>query len=163
MRAVSDTSPLSNLASIGRLSLLKSQLEEIWIPPAVSLELEAHPDPIALATMQDAFRDGWIKVHSAPATHLLNVLLLYLDRGEAEAIALAAELKADIVLIDEQEGRQLAIQAGLSVTGVLGVLLRAKQSGEISAVRPEIQALRAKARFFVSPMLEAKFLASAGE
>ena len=126
MRAVSNTSPLSNLASIGRLSLLKSQLSEIWIPPAVLLEPEAHPDPIALATIQNAFRDAWIKVRSAPATHLFNVLLLHLDRGEAEAIALAAELKADIVLIDEQEGRQLAVQAGLSVTGVLGVLLRRK-------------------------------------
>jgi uncharacterized protein len=163
MRAVSNTSPLSNLASIGRLSLLKPQFSEIWIPPAVLLELEAHPDPVALAAIQEALRDGWIEPHPLPASHLLNILLLHLDRGEAEAIALAAELNADIVLIDEQEGRQLAVQSGLSVTGVLGVLLRAKQSGAISALKPEIQALRAKARFFVSPILEAKFLAAAGE
>ena len=84
-------------------------------------------------------------------------------QGEAEAIALATELKADIVLIDEQEGRQLASKAGLAVTGVLGVLLRAKRKGEIAAVKPEIDLLRSKARFFVSPLLEAKVLVAAGE
>ncbi|HXJ95855.1 MAG TPA: DUF3368 domain-containing protein [Terriglobia bacterium] len=68
-----------------------------------------------------------------------------------------------MVLIDEQEGRQLAAQAGLSVTGVLGILLRAKQSGHIPALRPEIQSLRHKARFFIAPLLEAKLLAAAGE
>jgi hypothetical protein len=57
---------------------------------------------------------------------LLRVLLLQLHRGEAEAIALATDLKADIVLIDEQEGRQLASKTGLAVTGILGILLRAK-------------------------------------
>ena len=58
--------------------------------------------------------------------------------GEAEAIALATDLNADIVLIDEQEGRQLASRTGLAVTGVLGILLRAKRAGEIAAVKPEM-------------------------
>jgi uncharacterized protein len=163
MRAVSNTSPLSNLASIGRLPLLKSQFSEIWIPPAVVRELEAHPDPVALAAIQDAHREARIKPAPAPPSHLLNVLLLHLDRGEAEAIALAAHLKADMVLIDEQEGRQLAAEAGLSVTGVLGILLRAKQTGQIPALKPEIQSLRDKARFFIAPALEARLLAAAGE
>ncbi len=163
MRAVSNTSPLSNLAAIGRLLLLKSQFSEVWIPPAVVHELEAHPDPVALAAIQGAIREAWIKPASAVASHLLNVLLLHLDRGEAEAIALAADLKADVVLLDEQEGRQLAAEAGLFVTGVLGILLRAKESGHITALKPEIQSLRNKARFFIAPLLEAKLLAAAGE
>jgi len=50
MRAVSNTSPVSSLASIGRLSLLKSQFSDIWIPTAVSNELTLHPDPVALAS-----------------------------------------------------------------------------------------------------------------
>jgi uncharacterized protein len=94
---------------------------------------------------------------------LLSVLLSSLHKGEAEAIALAGDLKADIVIIDEQEGRQLAGQAGLSVTGVLGVLLRARLAGHISAVKPEIQALRHKAHFFIARSLEAAVLSSAGE
>jgi len=104
-----------------------------------------------------------LRIETAQDSPLLRILLLQLHSGEAEAIALATDLKADIVLIDEQEGRQLASKAGLAVTGVLGVLLRAKRKGDIAAVKPEIDLLRSKARFFVSPLLEAKVLVAAGE
>ena len=69
----------------------------------------------------------------------------------------------DFVLIDEQEGRQLASRTGLAVTGVLGVLLLAKRDGEIAVVKPEMDRLRSKAHFFVSAALEKKVLAAAGE
>lgn len=163
MRAVSNTSPISNLAVIGRLLLLKAQFSEIWIPAAVYSELNAHPDTMALAEILDAVRDGWIKRIDPSPSHLLSVLLPRLHPGEAEAISLAAELPADIVLIDEQEGRQYAAQAGLSVTGVLGILLRAKESGDIPLIRPEMQALRAKAHFFIARALEERVLAAARE
>jgi len=163
MRAVSNTSPLSNLATIGRLPLLRSQFSEIWIPTAVRQELDAHPDPAALSAIQTALRESWIRCACPAGSHLLSVLSAHLHRGEAEAIALAAELKADVVLIDEQEGRELATQAGLCVTGVLGILLRAKHNGQIPALQPEIQSLRSKARFFIHPSLEAQVLAAAGE
>ena len=163
MRAVSNTSPLSNLASIGRLDLLRAQFSEVLIPQAVMRELSAHPDPDALALLQTAIRDQWIKLSFADDSHLLKLLLLQLHAGEAETIALAAELRADMVLIDEQEGRQLARQASLPVIGVLGILLRAKHSGQLAVIRPEIDALRKKARFFISAFLEAKVLAAAGE
>jgi predicted nucleic acid-binding protein len=61
MRAVSNTSPLSNLAAIGRLPLLKSQFSEIWILSFVCEELSAHPDPAAPAAIQEALGEGWIK------------------------------------------------------------------------------------------------------
>jgi hypothetical protein len=85
------------------------------------------------------------------------------DQGEAEAIALATERGADIVIIDEQEGRRIATLAGLRVTGALGVLLRAKRIGQIPAVKPELRALRAKARFFIAASLEAQILSAADE
>jgi len=163
MRAVSDTSPLSNLAGIGRLPLLKSQFSEVWIPASVSEELSAHPDPAARAAIQEAFGESWLRCASPPASNLLRVLSLHLHRGEAEAIALAADLNADVVIIDEQEARELAAQVGLSVTGVLGILLRAKREGCIPALKPEIESLRKKGRFFIAPFLEAKVLAAAGE
>jgi uncharacterized protein len=62
-----------------------------------------------------------------------------------------------------RRGRLLASRTGLAVTGVLGILLRAEPVGEIHAVKPEIDLLRSKARFFVSSALEARVLASAGE
>jgi predicted nucleic acid-binding protein len=163
MLAVSNTSPISNLASIGRLELLKSQFSELWIPVGVAEELAAHPDPVAQATIQNAIRSQWIQIRTPRDSRLLRLLLLQLHRGEAEAIALATDLNADFVLIDEQEGRQLASRTGLAVTGVLGVLLRAKHAGEVPAVKTEMENLRAKARFFVSAALEKKVLASVRE
>jgi len=163
MLAVSNTSPISNLASIGRLELLKSQFSALWIPDAVDAELAAHPDAIAQAAIKDAIGAKWIQIGTPQDSGLLRLLSLQLHRGEAEAIALATDLHAEFVLIDEQEGRQLASRTGLSVTGVLGVLLRAKRAGEIAAVKPEIEFLHSKANFFVSPELERKILAAAGE
>jgi hypothetical protein len=163
MLAVSNTSPISNLASIGRLELLKSQFSELSIPLGVAEELAAHPDPVARAMIQNAIQAQCIQIHAPQDSGLLRLLLLQLHRGEAEAIALATDLNADFVLIDEQEGRQLASRTGLAVTGVLGVLLRAKRAGEIPSVKPEMDLLRAKANFFVSSALEKKILTAAGE
>jgi predicted nucleic acid-binding protein len=118
---------------------------------------------VALAAIQDALGKGWVRCGSPAASPLLNLLSLHLHRGEAEAIALAADLRADVVIIDEQEGRELAAQAGLHVIGVLGILLRAKREGQIPALKPEIQSLRMKGKFFIAPYLEAQVLAATGE
>lgn len=163
MVVVSNTSPISALASIGRLSLLKAQFSKILIPTAVFDELNNHHDPIALTSIEAALQDGWIEVVSPSSSQFLNDLRLSLHLGEAQVIALAAGIKADLVLMDEQEGREIAEHAGLSVLGVLGILVRAKTSGEISAIKPEILVLRAKARFFIASSLEAKILSSVGE
>jgi predicted nucleic acid-binding protein len=163
MLAVSDTFTISALASIGRLSLLKSQFSNIWIPTAVSEELKLHPDAVARASIETAVREKWIQLASASTSRLLSILSLHLHLGEAEVIALATDIKADVVLIDEQEGREMAAHIGLSVIGVLGILLRAKLNGEIPALKPEIVALRANARFFIASSLEAKILSAAGE
>jgi predicted nucleic acid-binding protein len=162
MLAVSNTSPVSNLASIGRLDLLKSQFSEVRIPSAVAQELKAHPDPTAIAAIDSALHQ-WIRILPPQDTPLYRMLRRQVDPGEAEAIALATDLKGDIVIIDEQEGRALARQVGLSITGTLGVLLRAKRSGILQLIKPEIQALRNRTRFFLSASLEAEILSAAGE
>ena len=119
MLAFSNTSPISNLAIIGRLDLLKCQFPLLWIPGAVAGELALHPDPVARAAIQAAIGEQWIKTALAQNSTLLSILLTSLHKGEAEAIALATDMKARIVIIDEREARQTATQAGLSVTGVL--------------------------------------------
>jgi uncharacterized protein len=68
-----------------------------------------------------------------------------------------------LILLDERDGRIAAERAGLRVTGLLGVLLRARKDGQIQAVKPEVEALRTQARFFVSPQIERKILDLAGE
>lgn len=163
MPTVSNTSPISNLAWIGRLNLLRDQFSEVWIPNAVEKELQNIPDSGARTAVDNAKREGWLKSRPASDAALISLLTVELHQGEAEAISLALEMKAARLLIDEREGRAMARQLGLSLTGVLGVLLRAKKLGQITAVKPEIDALRSKARFFIAPALETAVLESVGE
>lgn len=163
MLAASNTSPISNLAIIGRLGLLRSQFEAIWIPEAVQAELRAVPNPPAAASIAQAFREGWITLRAVCGERIVRLLEAGLHRGEAEAIALGLELPADLVLLDEREGRSAAERLGLRVTGVLGILLRAKMQGRIPSLKPEIEALRNQARFFIAARLEDQLLRSAGE
>lgn len=86
-----------------------------------------------------------------------------LDVGEAEAIALAEEVKADIVLIDEMAGREAARIRGFKVLGTLGLLVRAKQSGLHPSVNPLIDRLRGELNFFISDELRRAILRQAGE
>jgi predicted nucleic acid-binding protein len=163
MPTVSNTSPISNLAWIGRLDLLLNQFQEIWIPKAVEAELQNIPDAAARKRVDEAKRAGWLKMRAASDVALVNLLMVELHPGEAEAIALALEMKAGRLLIDEREGRTMARQLGLGLTGVLGVLLKAKKMGKIAAVKPEIVNLKTNARFFVAAALEAAIIASAEE
>jgi predicted nucleic acid-binding protein len=163
MLVVSDTSPISSLAIIGRLSLLQKQFQEVWISVAVETELSRLSNPKALASVEQGLRDGWIKRRTVNAKSMLRVLQSGLGPGEAETIALGLELSADLVLLDERDGRAVAARAGLRVTGVLGVLLRAKTQGDIPMLKPEMDALKSSARFFIASKLEQEVLQSAGE
>jgi hypothetical protein len=85
---------------------------------------------------------------------LVNILLLELDRGEAEALALAAELKADLLLIDESKGRAIAARLGFVHIGLLGMLVQAKQRGLIVAVKPILDDLIARAGFWSAELYQ---------
>ena len=78
------------------------------------------------------------------------VLLRDLDRGEAETLAFAVELGAELVLMDERDGRRFAQRLGLRPAGVVGILLEAKKGGWLNRIRPCLDALRHDAGFYVS-------------
>jgi predicted nucleic acid-binding protein len=163
MPAVSNTSPIFNLACINRLDLLQHQFGNVWIPPSVDRELQNIPHQPVGETIEAASRAGWLRTRSTANASLISLLCVELHQGEAEAIALAPELKSERLLIDERDGRAMARQLGVPVTGVLGVLLRAKREGRVDRLRLEIDALRTQAHFFIAPQLEAAILAQANE
>lgn len=163
MLVVSDTSPLSNLAIIGRLDLLQQQFVEVIMPPAVARELRALRDASAQSLLSAAQLDGWLKVIPVPSSAPAPVELAGLDAGETEALRLAMAISADHVLLDEKEGRQRAAWLGVRTVGVLGVLMAAKQAGEVLSLRNEIHALRTNAGFFIDDALEKRVLKMAGE
>jgi predicted nucleic acid-binding protein len=96
----------------------------------------------ALKEIQQALRDGWIKPQALREDKIARLLATTLDSGEAEAIALALESSADLVLLDERDGRNAAAHAGLRVTGALAVLLRTKNDGQIKRVRGVAQSIQ---------------------
>jgi uncharacterized protein len=160
---VSDTSPLSNLAIVNALFLLKEIYQTIVIPQAVAEELAngRDEDPRIAAVLSL----DWVQVRQASNLDLIAELRndYLLDRGEAEAIALAIELAADELLIDERLGRREAARLGVAMTGVLGVLLIAKRRGLILRVQSVMDALMAEAGFRVSKQLYEEVLRAAGE
>lgn len=163
MIVVGDTSPLSNLALVDGLFLLKEIYQEVIIPQAVAEELSNAGDEdkrIAAVLLLD-----WVEVRQSTNLKLIAELRndYLLDRGEAEAIALALALKADELLIDERLGRRKATRLGLSITGVLGVLLIAKRRKLIPAVQSVMDELMTQAGFWVSSQLYADVLSAAGE
>ena len=132
----------------------------IIIPPAVYQELinsgDAEPATLAVQTLD------WIQTQPVSDRVLLETLQSNLDPGEAEAIALAVEINADRLIIDERRGRNEAIQLGLQVTGILGIALAAKQEGLIPLVQPILDDLRANT-FWIRDALYAEVLRLAGE
>jgi uncharacterized protein len=161
MIVVSNTSPLTNLAAIGHFELLRKLFGEVQIAQGVWLELNkgGRPHPGS----EEVAAASWFHRHEVSNQSVVTVLRRDLDMGEAETLALALELKADLVLLDEQEGRHAAVRLGLRPFGVLAILLKAKRQGEISKVRPLLDALRGQAGFFVGESLYRQVLQEAGE
>jgi predicted nucleic acid-binding protein len=106
---------------------------------------------------------NWIERHSVQNQTLVTALRRDLDRGEAETIALALELEADLVLLDEREGRHAAQRLELRVAGVVGLLLEAKSRSAVDEVRPHLDALRHKAGFYLTEQVYHSALTLVGE
>ena len=133
-----NATPIIALALLDQLALLQPLYGTVLIPPAVQAEvLAGGARLIGVTELQHA---SWIKLTALQDPRRAD-LLSDLDRGEAEVIALAQELNANLVIIDERLARRHAKRLGLTLTGTLGVLLKAKQNKLIPAIEPLIQTL----------------------
>lgn len=163
MIVISDTSVITNLTAIQQLHLLPQLYERVVIPSAVYREL-AEIEPPVPGTLE-VRSAAWIEVRQVVDRLAVERLQneVRLDPGESEAIALALELNADLLLIDERRGRAEANRLGLRITGLLGILVEAKHQNLIVAVKPLMDALIATSEFRVSSALYDRILAMVSE
>lgn len=146
---IADTSCLILLSKIRELDLLRSMGRRVLVTPAVQRE----------------FGDGlpeWVGVVSPRDGHYIKVLESELDAGEASAIVLSIEMDNPLLVIDDLKGRRMAEKLGLRYSGTFGLLLKAKQTGVIGAVRPLLDKVRST-DFRFSETLFVQTLEAAGE
>jgi predicted nucleic acid-binding protein len=152
-----------NLAVVDLLNLLRQQFGEVIVPTAVIEELRLDADYPGTDKIRQAISEGWLRQEMVENKQLILALKRELDNGEAEAIALALQLKADLILMDERDGRSVAKSMGLNPIGILGVLVRAKQAGEIQSVKEVLSKLRNEAGFYITDSLMQNILSEIGE
>jgi predicted nucleic acid-binding protein len=150
-----------NFSAIKKLDLLKKLYKEILIPYAVWDEVvekgKGQPG------VEEVEKASWIKKEMVSNISLVETLTLTLDRGEAEAIALAKEKNAELLLIDERLARNVAKHLGLNYIGLLGVLREAKSNGLIRNVKKYMDLLRTVAGFWISEEVYKDILKREGE
>ena len=158
---VSNSSPIMNLAIIGQLHLIQELFGEIIIPKEVWAELiiEGKGKP----GINEIEKAKWIKVVKVKNDSLVKTLTKDLDVGESAAIALAIERKANLLLLDETDARNLAEFYNLTKTGVLGILMRAKKRRLIKQIKPMLEKLKIQAHFWIKPDLYDAILSEMGE
>lgn len=161
MIVVADTSVLLNLCRIGEADLLWQLYGDVAAPRSVQVEFERAV--LVYGRFDRLLFPGFIRIHEPRQS--LQALLpeTSLDRGESDAIALSVELSADFLLIDEQKGRRAAAQLGIRFSGILGILVLAKQKSLIPEVRALLLRLREEAGFFLSERHMSRALLLAGE
>jgi predicted nucleic acid-binding protein len=143
---ISNATPLIAFARIGQLPLMQKVVEQLVIPEAVAEEITAYRG--TNIGQIDLSQETWIRVESLQSEGQMRLLLPTLDRGEAAVIALALEKRARLVLMDELTGRKVAESLQIKVTGSVGLLIQAKQLGEIKAVRPLLEAMHGAGIYF---------------
>jgi predicted nucleic acid-binding protein len=155
MKAVANTTPLRYLIAIQQEHLLEQIFEKVFIPGAVQEELTDTRTPETVRRYVLSL-PAWLEVRTVQETQT-TTFPVTLHRGERQAILLAEALRADVLLIDEQVGRTIALGRSLPFSGTLGVLERADTMGLVSDFPQVLQRLKASG-FFVTEALEQQLL-----
>ena len=160
MIIVSDTTPLSELAKVGKLNLLRDVFSKVIIPQEVYNEVTTGTHP-AVNLVQSA---DWIEIISVHNSEKLSNLkkATNLGAGECAAMILAEELASDQLLMDDLDARRVALSRNLKIIGTIGILLVAKQQGLISTIKDILDSLIAEGKH-ISPRLYKEALLAAQE
>lgn len=152
---VSNSTPIIALLRIGRLGILEELYGEVIIPKAVHEEVTVKD-----ASALDGF--GWIDVRDIANIAAKEAFAATLHDGEVEVMLLAKEIGAGLIIMDDGLARKHARYLNLTVTGTVGVLLRAKQNGIINEIRPALDDL-VRQGFYISNDVLREVLRLAGE
>ncbi len=136
---ISNTSPLLYLHQIGRIDLLATLYGAVIAPPAVAQELRVGAEKGV--DVPDLSALPWVEVRPVTDPKLLPVVI-DLGSGEAEVIALGIENPDSLLILDDKLARRIAGLRGLSLTGTLGVLIKARKEGHLSRLAPALNDLR---------------------
>jgi len=142
MIVVSNTTPIITLSCINKIDIFKKFFENIYIPKAVYTEIKSKK-----AYGYKEIDDDLFKIINIKDTFAQNILLNDLDLGEAQTIVLAKELNADIVLIDETIGYNIAKSQNLNIQRTLSLLIASKKKGYIRRVKPLLDEMINKGRW----------------
>jgi predicted nucleic acid-binding protein len=156
-KVVSNATPIISLAVIDRLAFMEDIFKKIYIAEAVYDEITSARYPGYKELDSTLFEVK--RIHDRES---LDPLLDDLDLGEAESILLAGEIKADVLIMDERSGYKIAQKKGLFVIGTLTVLLMAKKRGMIKEVKPMLDQMIQKGRWYSNHVYD-YFLKSIGE
>ena len=121
---IADTGPINYLILIEQIDILPALFQRVVLPAAVRDELKSRKAP-PLVQQWITNPPSWAEVHEGPHAH--DPAMANLDDGEEAAIALAIELHADLILMDDREGVRVARSKGFRVTGTLGILAMAAE------------------------------------
>ena len=156
---ISNTTPIITLLAIDKLEILKEIYGKIYVPKGVYEEIE---NGLEKEFYVDLKIYDWIEIIEVKNKLALQQLENHLDKGEAHALILYDELKADLLVMDEKLGRKYAKKQNCNYIGSFGVLLRAKELGLISEIKPLLVQVKQKG-VFISEQLFATILEIAGE
>ena len=155
-KVIANTTPLIALSEIGQLDLLRKLYSEITIPTAVIHEIISEPARSLVMAAE------WIKIEELPDMKHKSSFSSRLHAGEIEVIMLAQKDAADLLIMDDNTAKKTAKYLGLTVTGTMGVLLRAKKEGMITEIKPLLEELIGNS-LYVSQTVKDYVLNQAGE
>ena len=146
---ISDTSCFIILSNIGELNLLYKLYGEIITTSTIAEEFgEQLPD--------------WVKIQNVSDKLRLQILELQIDKGESSAIALALETPKSILILDDYKARKVAENLGLSFTGTIGIIIKAKLQNIIPSIKPIIEKIK-QTNFRISAEIELQAYQEANE